>query len=927
MSVSLWCLFLSTPLFATYEQEGKEFGQQLHSKGYDSSGAQVQNMKQQFSQQPSNRGFESHNAELSATFESSYDTGKKGEDPLKNYFAQKNVQAAKSKLPHQPSLTDAENLLKQKHRFKISTDDPVFKKHQEISNAPIEDKEGIFLKGQPPFPQSSELKDKLVKCRVGSAGQEKICVKTRVINLASPNVSTITASISARAHRRINYTINFASNSISMADLYPTNTNYYSNNYTIMNKDGIIGYSAIVQPISNRTNYDQVNYVGVISKSNGNVVVNVLQHPHPSNGYVALLQLDLLGAPSYEYMQVLNAKLQWQVVGPANLAADTWKGCEDLERHTQEGFCEMVGSEPQGLNETRHIAGYPYPITREYWSENKTFLCGGGREFDECEPWVQQKCEQLDSQCVETKNGLCIEYENTFRCGVPDYLKGDGLEFKSGKVSFLTGQGQPSLGYEAGDFGEAVTHFSALTEMGKKLQDELDGILGDPANPSVFHGKCSQCRVNIGSFFRDCCKLKGVLQGLLGQCNEEEKKLAVAAIRNKRCVKVEGRYCHKKNLGICVEKRDSYCCYGSQLARIIQEIAHHQLNIPWGTAEHPNCSSLTAEQLSRLDFDTPYAQQKLAEIMAEVQATAQEKFQLVQNAVAQMGDMQEKISSLSDKHHEALTKNSMVSDKLKVRAEEQRKRALIEEYETLKGKSYPEHHEAWMNDISQIEKELHGGKEERQRKLKKITEYQAFEKQLNALEDRLGIEQKSWGIPKEGTPEPELLHWFDTVVGEPGVDAHIEGIYKPRLKTYQKLEITTPSEYADIFIQTFGDKFDRNLANTRYQNANGQRRKLLIESLDLSSPHRAFLNAAATGDLVAAQKALGSGAHVKAIQENGYTALQLAIVFNRDITLIDYLIKQGSDLHYQDNDLNKTALALAESLQRQDVVELIRRSL
>jgi conjugal transfer mating pair stabilization protein TraN len=136
-----------------------------------------------------------------------------------------------------------------------------------------------------------------------------------------------------------------------------------------------------------------------------------------------------------------------------------------------------------------------------------------------------------------------------------------------------------------------------------------------------------------------------VLQGLLGQCSEEEKKLAAAAIRNKRCVKVEGRYCHQKKLGVCVEKRDSYCCYGSQLARIIQEIAHQQLSIPWGDAQNPHCVPLTAEQLSQIDFDTPYAQSKLSEVLAETQASATEKFERVQQAVGSI-HVQEKADAL-----------------------------------------------------------------------------------------------------------------------------------------------------------------------------------------------------------------------------------------------------------------------------------------
>ncbi len=876
-------------LMATYEQQGQTFGEQMLNQGVGDAQETLNQMSSEWSKQGNSAA---QTEELKSSFEAGYDSGKKGEDPLKSYFSQKTVEASKNKESHQPSLGDAELLLKQKHRFEISPDDPLFKRQKEICEAEV-DKEGIFQKGQPEV-KGPELKDKIVTCRIGSAGVEKSCVKTRVINFTPAHVRTIGVVLAVRAYESVTFTVNFLQNAISAVNAMPTNTDYkHTNNSAINNKDGIIAWSGITQSLSNTNDVDQINF---ISSDNGSAVV--LQHPSSNNGYVGIIRF----APSGDYMNVLKAHLNWQVVGYPNFGEDTWQGCEELERQAHEGFCELVSDEQQGINESRMVEGYPALVTREYWTHAKIFNCGAGRDIDTCKTLLDQGCEQINSQCVETKNGLCIEYENTFKCEVPDYLKGDGLAFKNGQLSFMKEPSPYHEGYDAGDFGQAITQFNALTEMGKKLQDELGGILGDPDNPSVFHGKCNQCRVNFGSFFRDCCRLKGILQGLFGQCSEEEKKLAVAAIKNQRCVKVGDRYCHKKLKPFgCREKRDSYCCYGSKLARIIQEIVHYQLNIPWGDAEHPNCGPLTAEQLSEIDFDATYAQDKLAEVLAEVQATAQEKFALVQNAVANMGNMQDKINILQDKQTEEFSKKLVLNDRLEIPGRDN------------------EHY----NDI----KKQHAQEIEKRRKLKKIREYQTFEKQLNTLEDKLGITEKSWGIPKEGTSDNDLLHWFDNVVGEPGVDAHIEGIYKPRLKTYQKIETTTPDQYTEFFIQTFGDKFDKTTIDTQYQNANGQRRKLLIESLDLSSPHRALLNAAATGDLADAQKAVGSGAHVKAIQENGYTALQLAIIFNRDITLIDYLIKQGSDLSYKENDQNKTALELAEIAQRQDVVELIRRSL
>jgi conjugal transfer mating pair stabilization protein TraN len=63
-----------------------------------------------------------------------------------------------------------------------------------------------------------------------------------------------------------------------------------------------------------------------------------------------------------------------------------------------------------------------------------------------------------------------------------------------------------------------------------------------------------------------------------------------------------GTYCAKKVLGQCLEKKTTYCCFGTKLARLIQEAGHQQLGLSWGSPQSPQCQGLSPEQLSRLDF-------------------------------------------------------------------------------------------------------------------------------------------------------------------------------------------------------------------------------------------------------------------------------------------------------------------------------------
>jgi hypothetical protein len=69
-------------------------------------------------------------------------------------------------------------------------------------------------------------------------------------------------------------------------------------------------------------------------------------------------------------------------------------------------------------------------------------------------------------------------------------------------------------------------------------------------------------------------------------------------------------YCSDSFLGICFARKQTYCCYNSKLARIINEQARKtippatgpQIAKGWGSATSPDCSGFSPEQLASLDF-------------------------------------------------------------------------------------------------------------------------------------------------------------------------------------------------------------------------------------------------------------------------------------------------------------------------------------
>ncbi|HDV8375839.1 TPA: conjugal transfer protein TraN, partial [Raoultella ornithinolytica] len=62
--------------------------------------------------------------------------------------------------------------------------------------------------------------------------------------------------------------------------------------------------------------------------------------------------------------------------------------------------------------------------------------------------------------------------------------------------------------------------------------------------------------------------------------------------------------CSKKVLGICLEKKRSYCQFDSKLAQIVQEQGRNgQLHIGFGGASSPDCRGITVAELQGINFN------------------------------------------------------------------------------------------------------------------------------------------------------------------------------------------------------------------------------------------------------------------------------------------------------------------------------------
>ena len=147
----------------------------------------------------------------------------------------------------------------------------------------------------------------------------------------------------------------------------------------------------------------------------------------------------------------------------------------------------------------------------------------------------------------------------------------------------------------------------------------------------IFNGNDYRCRPpGLQTGGSNCCKKSTTWFGL-GQCKERERILAKLRSWGKldgQCHYV-GSYCAMKVLKICVQKKKTYCCFHSVLARIVQEQGRKQLGISWGSPKSPNCRGFTPEEFQRLDF----SKMDFSEWYEDIQKRIRENFGVFKSEV------------------------------------------------------------------------------------------------------------------------------------------------------------------------------------------------------------------------------------------------------------------------------------------------------
>lgn len=262
--------------------------------------------------------------------------------------------------------------------------------------------------------------------------------------------------------------------------------------------------------------------------------------------------------------------------------------CAILEDHVEKGLCRYVSAFRSPKDETRTIQGEP--VTRDHFEEHYQYACFKTSPKS-CVGLREKGCFQIKSVCNETLGGKCVLWTQTYSC--PSGKKTGKVYRSSNKENpfCLTGDCADTSYEVNNEMMNAMSHLYALRQAQNDLRDFK----------VIFKGEHRWCTRNCLDF-RDCCGSgKGWGVSLhLSSCDAKEIQLRTLRDKN-LCVQI-GTYCAEKHLGQCTRKKTTFCCYGTKIARLIQQSGRAQLGLGWGSVKSPDCEGLSPDQLSRIDF-------------------------------------------------------------------------------------------------------------------------------------------------------------------------------------------------------------------------------------------------------------------------------------------------------------------------------------
>lgn len=260
-----------------------------------------------------------------------------------------------------------------------------------------------------------------------------------------------------------------------------------------------------------------------------------------------------------------------------------------------EGTLKKTECIEPGSTKTVVVEGKPYQVTQACWKYKDTYMTQAA-DNGTCKTYMNNPaCTLASRTCAftaEDGSGCLHEYA-TYSC---ETRTSGQVMICGGDTFCLDGDCERAQNGKNNDFAPVVSALAALAAAGK------DVAAINSVDVRAFTGSAKFCK-KFAAGFSNCCKDGGWGQDVgLARCSSEEKALGKAK-ENKLTVSI-GEFCSKKVLGVCLEKKRSYCQFDSKLAQIVQQQGRNgQLHIGFGKASSPDCRGITQTELQQIKFD------------------------------------------------------------------------------------------------------------------------------------------------------------------------------------------------------------------------------------------------------------------------------------------------------------------------------------
>jgi conjugal transfer mating pair stabilization protein TraN len=289
--------------------------------------------------------------------------------------------------------------------------------------------------------------------------------------------------------------------------------------------------------------------------------------------------------------------------------------------------CQLVAPETCTSSDpvTRIVDGVE--VTAPCWAWSRSYQCTTISQASDCQQLDSNaSCTFASEICLDDPpSGACQVRERVYHCPLPGNEATGGAEYIcSGDLYCIDGECEPIVREASTEFKDALVGLHTLGQANAEFND---------VTMTLFSGERETCHKKVFGL-SNCCSGKGVPLVTPFLCSAAERQLDEKDDKG-LCHKV-GTYCSDSVLGVCVTRKDAYCCFASKLTRILQEQGRPQIGMPWGSPKTETCKGFTVEQFSQLDlsvmdFTEVYAEfVDAAKLPDEVQATQQIQQRIVE---------------------------------------------------------------------------------------------------------------------------------------------------------------------------------------------------------------------------------------------------------------------------------------------------------